>query len=86
MIVTLAIAAVLMFFVGIGVAVAPAAALERSARSDALKAPRTKAIGKAGTSTPSVAPSDCSGHAALALSRAGLGTPPKRLKLVKHEL
>jgi hypothetical protein len=86
MIVTLAIAAVLMFFVGMGVAVAPAAALERSARSDAVKASRPNTLGKSGTFTPSGAPSDSSEHAALALSRSGLGAPPKRQKWVKHEL
>ena len=86
MVETLAIAAVVTFSVGMGVALAPAVALNRSKRSDQPKTSRRKRIGNAMSFRPRAAALDSSDHEPLGLSPDETRGSTLRRRSIKHEL
>ena len=86
MVETLAIAAVVTFSVGLGVALAPAIALNRTTRSDLAKASRRRRTGNAIYLRPRAVALDSSDHKPLGLSHDETRRRTLRCRLVKHEL
>ena len=85
MVETLAIAAVVTFSVGLGVALAPAIALNRSIRSERPKVSERKKMGN-GSFLGTHAGLDPSDHRRLGLSHHSHQASPLRHRFVKHEL